>query len=361
MKKDKSFNFYDNGLDYIRLFAALQIAMGHFLTLYWWQHEDFPVAQPYFWGMRTVLIHCYGVIILFALSGYLTAHSLENNKGIRTFIEKRIKRIYPGLWCAVLFSGLILFLIQDMSGRVKAIIPWILLEGLGIAYTPQVFEGLSSQSINGALWTIMVELQFYGAALLLKKWHQRINQKQYTAVVLFCFAANIASDWISRQLGMEHIIAKLLERSIIPYLVWFMMGMFVYRFKEKIIPFLTSNFLYLFLFFVVGEFLLDKFPQFKIGYYADALTSLLLPLLALGAGYGIGKRKLSLDITYGIFLYHWPILNILIETGTMQNFNARTLIVPYLTGVLVMGIFSWQVIEKRFVTRWYMKAESKGR
>ena len=49
------------------------------------------------------------------------------------------------------------------------------------------------------------------------------------------------------------------------------------------------------------------------------------------------------DISYGIYIYHIPVINILIYYGYISNFSY--LVIAILVTILI-AIFSWRIVEK---------------
>ena len=71
----------DNSLDLLRLFAALQIAITHYLNLSLLKYGiGFPGDQLLL-GMKRVLSLYPGLIILLAISGFLMGESLNRATG----------------------------------------------------------------------------------------------------------------------------------------------------------------------------------------------------------------------------------------------------------------------------------------
>ena len=70
MKKTE-FPWEENSLDYIRLFAALQVALTRYLNLTLIFYENTDRIDPFLLGFYKLLVWFPGVIILFTISGFL--------------------------------------------------------------------------------------------------------------------------------------------------------------------------------------------------------------------------------------------------------------------------------------------------
>lgn len=87
----------DNSLDLLRLFAALQIAIAHYLNLSLLRYGISYKGDQFLLGLKRVLSLYPGLIILLAISGFLMGESLNRATGRKDFVLKRFRRIYPGL------------------------------------------------------------------------------------------------------------------------------------------------------------------------------------------------------------------------------------------------------------------------
>ena len=124
-KNTTQFVFAENSLDILRLFAALQIAITHYLNL-------------------TMLT--YG----------------KDGQNRKIFAQKRILRLYPALWVNIVLTiGMLSLLPGVVSGHGKDLLTWAVVQGVGLAYTPSFLQTFAIESINGTLWALMVEIQLY--------------------------------------------------------------------------------------------------------------------------------------------------------------------------------------------------------
>ena len=151
-----------NNFDLIRLLAAAQVvfvhAVGHTPVL--------GVGPPWLRELLDVVILFPGVAVFFVVSGFLIAKSYERLRDEpRVYLWHRVLRIYPALFLcfavAMIALGVFGFLTPDVVGSVKF---WGWLAGqlsFGQFYNPEFFRGFGMGVVNGALWTISVELQFY--------------------------------------------------------------------------------------------------------------------------------------------------------------------------------------------------------
>lgn len=121
------------------------------------------------------------------ISGFLICQSSVRSRNAFIFLWKRVRRIFPGLLCALAFSALVVgglayegtyaeYLREPVNGPFAWIWNWLTLnvqaEQWGVA---GVFTLNPTQSLNVSLWTIKHEISLYllTALLMLTTLHRR--------------------------------------------------------------------------------------------------------------------------------------------------------------------------------------------
>src|SRR6202022_1660958 len=146
-----------NNFDLLRLLAALQVAIVHSIA----------ILKPTGYFARLLeagLDRFPGVPIFFVISGVLISKSYEHSDSLRDYLRNRCLRFFPGLWvCLVVSVPVILALGVGSLGRIT--MPNWLLWWAGQMSIFQNFQAAFlkplSTGLNGSLWTIPVELEFY--------------------------------------------------------------------------------------------------------------------------------------------------------------------------------------------------------
>lgn len=337
----------ENCIDILRLLAALQVALTHYLNLTLLHFRQEGWEDRFLLGIKRVLTLFPGVVILFSISGFLMGASMERTLKRTEFLKKRARRIYPALWAAMLFMLLPPLLLAPQTGQNGAeYLKWFLIQMTGVAYTPDFLKGFGAGSINGALWTVMVEVQFY---LLLAVFWNRIKKSSdwcWHMMLPAAFCINLAMDFAAKA-APQAMWVKLLDRTVLPYLFWFAAGMYCYRFREKILPVLqkalpAAGAAYV-LYKVCWQISGWQIP----GYYADCVTNLLLPFLTIGAAYAFGTHRLKRDLSYGMFLYHWPLINVAFALKLPERMDHLMLFAGYTVCFSVLAWASWEFLERR--------------
>ena len=152
-------------LNVIRGFSAILIVLYHYTTQYnisIGHLKPYPVMIP--WG-------CHAVYTFFILSGFLTMYSSYHKRDAsKTFLVKRVIRLYPIFWICVLVTTLYMMLI--MPERVRTLQQII----LNFTMVPALFR---SEAVDGVYWTLSKELMFYVIYALAIKWGNIFKSKAW--------------------------------------------------------------------------------------------------------------------------------------------------------------------------------------
>lgn len=145
-------------LDAVR-FALIAAVMAYHYTIRWTPphnpHDLYHYGtsySPYF------EIGLYGVHVFFMLSGYFVAIALDRYSDAVAFLYRRVIRIYPAflVCCTLTFA---LGPVMPAQFRVGA---WDYILSLGF-----VAENVGARFVDGAYWSLAVEMKFYLFACLL--------------------------------------------------------------------------------------------------------------------------------------------------------------------------------------------------
>ena len=99
-----------------------------------------------------------GVIIFFAISGFVLLKSIQGDKknGTKTFLIRRFFRLYPAFWLSVIL-GILVIQLQGGNVEVERVIA-------NITMLPLMFN---QETIIGLYWTLETEIFFYLSGLVL--------------------------------------------------------------------------------------------------------------------------------------------------------------------------------------------------
>lgn len=297
-----------SGFDVLRLFLALEVVAMHcFTTNGKALFNDPPlVAVPAF----------------VCLSGFLIPGSYETSRGAGHFAWKRLLRVYP----AFLVSFLLVWLIAGARA-------------LGPSMATYLTMGLVSLpfAANLPLWSLMVEEVLYGghvASRLLKAWSNRLP----VVMIGICFAVWL---WLGYQgITVTSNRANILVLTTMAYFI----GNLLYVHKAKLakIPTWVP---------VAVLFCSAAWPYIKPSidpmYLAWAYPFMLRATLASAAAVVLAERlpwsfnKMP-DFSYGIYIYHWPLMLLLRRFGLADGL----LLCATLVSTGLFAAISWYTVEE---------------
>ncbi len=321
----------------LRLLAASFVIIGHSPSVLWNKNLEF---DP-FMKLIGFEISYFGVILFFAISGFLITQSWYSNKNWNTFLLARIARILPALIGVSFFS---VFILGPIFTQIPLIdyfsnlqtYKYLLNSSIYRLYyfLPAVFkENPSGMSINSVLWTIPYEFTCYLFVLILGK----INfLNKWFILILFTILqiAYFFFQHITNQIVIPILAIDL--QNFIPYFLYFISGMLFYLFKGLIkfnyIYFLTAFFIIILINF---EFLPDFIKIYPITYIIFYIVF---------SKYQFDPFEKTGDFSYGLYLYAFPIQQSLVSL--FPNLKLIEFIILSFLCTIPFAIFSWQLIEK---------------
>jgi peptidoglycan/LPS O-acetylase OafA/YrhL len=162
----------------------------------------------------------YGVQLFFVVSGFVIAMTLERTTGIVDFAIRRFARLWPAMFLCSLITYFVLTVWPDYwPQRPINFLPSLTFLD-GTIVWEKILPGLNAQYIEGAYWTLFVEVRFYfyaGLIYFLSTRRFSTNFATFSAVVviIYCLAA-VA--------GNAHLKGIVHDTFVAPYLPWFLGG-----------------------------------------------------------------------------------------------------------------------------------------
>lgn len=134
-------------MDGLRGIAALVVVVGHFTATF---STYYPAAPTSSFQLQ---YGQFGVQLFFLISGFVILMTAERAKRASDFAISRLTRLYPAYWIAVVISILVGSLVNVPGTQLTP------LETL-LNFT-MIQRLLLVPDVNGAFWTLAVEMQFY--------------------------------------------------------------------------------------------------------------------------------------------------------------------------------------------------------
>ena len=332
----------ENRFDFLRLVFAGAVFVYHLLVLALLSSE----------GVRNTFAELAQLSIqgFFVVSGALVYGSLLRSSSLGTYAEKRVRRLYPAYAVIVLVPALFALFKTGALGDVMRYL------GANLVFLnfleptlPGLFQMHAEPAVNGSLWTLKIEVMFY-LVLPLLSW---ILLKSGRAVALTILAIYVGAEvW---RTAFEYLAFKPFEQGEAANTLMLQLA--------RQLPGQMS-------FFISGIVLWMRREEVKTHWHAAGLLGALLvvtsywgvfePVRAAGLALLIGAvayapgPKLNTakygDVSYGVYITHFPIIQALVAAGLFQ-FNP---IIGAITALLLVTLSSfilWRVIERPLLRR----------
>lgn len=329
-----------NNLNLMRLILAWLVIVGHSYDL----AGNTLAKEPLYALFGTIPSHHLAVNAFFIISGYLIAKSWHIDPNAKRFMQRRLARIVPGfLGCIAASVGVYTLAYEhDYLSRFDWPVFLAKLALLQAGGLPPAFGSSHYPVLNQSLWTIHYEFLCYIGLMLLG-----MLQLTRSRSILAACVTLISLDMAYLQFG------SLLWRNgneghepgYLYYLLnWirfagcYLAGIAWMQYEEQIQTLSSRHPIAILAMFVIT---LAISPLHIV-----ASTVLLVPVLAWLAG-GIGPFKgfwLTQDISYGLYLYGWPIQKLFVTL--FPNITPVQLITLSTAGALLCGWLSWVLVER---------------
>jgi peptidoglycan/LPS O-acetylase OafA/YrhL len=337
-----------NNFNTIRLVMALAVVWSHSFALYLGSEATEPLSEL-FGGIYNA--GNIAVLAFFVISGFLICQSWDRSSSWRSYLRKRIARIYPGYLVALLICSLVV--VPAYSSR--GVLDFQPREWMGIASNLLLrnyivpSDAFDNGPVNGSLWSIPFEFRCYLGVLFLGLTGLFGRRCLFPAAVVIVMLIRVWLDLNGKQPGgglVETIFGY-------PYF-WFslfppfVLGAAVYHYRE-VIPRSSLLLIALFLAFLLACHL----PIAGRGH--DILARLILqPALAYAIFYwafssvSVGDAARYGDFSYGTYLYAYPIQQMLVWS-IKGHVSFATYIIISMVLSLAAGVVSWYAIEHWFL------------
>ncbi|MEJ6002164.1 acyltransferase family protein [Paucibacter soli] len=323
-----------NNFDLIRLMAALQVAIKHALV-----HMGFASQWTELLGLFP------GVPIFFFISGFLIYQSYSHSRSLGQFAINRLLRIYPALIVCFVVSVALVMFTGYLSWSTLSSRSFLLWVGAQLTvlqiYNAELLRGFGVGVLNGSLWTVAVELQFYVLTPLLAWLTMRQAWCWILVLVLGAIANLVMSHWTA---GFG---AKLFSVSFPPWFYMFVLGAWLSTRRDWQLRLLRLHPFVLLMAYaaagVVGRLLGWQVTGNEVNPFSYLLLAMLMFRLAYArpelSEHLLGRN----DISYGVYIYHMPVINLLVfhdKVGTPWT------VVAACTITVALALASWRLIER---------------
>jgi peptidoglycan/LPS O-acetylase OafA/YrhL len=280
------------------------------------------------------------VDLFFLISGMLITASWFRSKSMSDFLLRRVLRIYPGFIVALGFSSIVLWIMcPDFRQHVGLGISWLrnfLSDTVWLDIQSMTWPGTFAHnpfpgSANGSLWTIQREFFCYllvAVIGLFSLFKRRILILGSTACVGLDYA------WrFFHTTDPEHLHSR--------FFAYFLLGMTVWLFRDKIrfsLPLAIVS--------AIALIVAARLPStFSLVFLVAG--SYLALFVGLRKPWRVTRWTEKTDLSYGVYLYAWPVQQVVAMFPSTRSATANLLIsIPVTLG---LAFLSWHFVERRFL------------
>lgn len=330
-------NHQGNAFDFLRLLAAWLVLVSHSYPLSGNGAKE-PMASTI--GIDT--LGGVGVSVFFVVSGYLVTQSLQRSDGVIDFVRKRALRIYPALLIVCVLSVLLcgfFWTTLPTNEYFRNGLTWSYLRtatAFSIQYhLPGVFaDNPHAHAVNGSLWSIAYEVRFYVSLILINLLPFRFKYKAAGFLVFF-ITVFFAREQVS---GLQqHEIYWGMDYQEVKLGILFYSGAVFASWNKLLKP----------------SILIAAFALILINFAPHAGIRMLLYLLGsahlflwvgLNCGGYLRLPKSMGDWSYGVYLYAFPVQQVLAHYGLYKNGIFEYIMLTTIITAALAGL-SWKFIE----------------
>jgi peptidoglycan/LPS O-acetylase OafA/YrhL len=311
------------------------------------------------------------------ISGLLIYRSYTRSSSIKSYFEKRIRRIYPAYFTIIVVAAFALFPLSAAPasryfglGLVKYLGANLVFLNFLFPWLPGLFMHAPSSAVNGALWTLKIEVVFY---LFVPVLHW-LCKKLGTVPVLgtLFFLSCVWKYGFQILWSMDSLPTRLrifygeLAVQFPAQLAYFIAGIFLLLYFDKL-----KRYFGVILAVSVALFLVDHFFTGQIFasytgkvFDSDTMLDLIwIPGIVFVFGFWryFGNFSKHGDFSYGVYIVHWPILQTLVALHLNTRLNPFAFLALALSLIALAAFSMWHLVEKRFLasSSHYVLGDSK--
>lgn len=316
----------DNNFGFLRLLFATLVIFSHSPGILYGNLSRDMLTR--FWG--TLSLGNAAVDGFFVISGYLVTKSFLQSDSLTFYLEKRIFRIYPGFlvsfWMCVLFVGPFvgeptrIFSLKALSQQLANSLL------LQMPNSAGAFRGMPYPELNNSMWTIQPEFGCYLATMcagMAGLYAGRLRAVPFIGVSLFLVVNALTVG----------------NSPLIRFAAVFGVGALYYVYRDRVQ--LTSK----------GAFLsaLILFALMFNRYLAEEAVAIFGGYLIFWIAFKLPVFRLSkldnkVDLSYGIYLYAWPIASVI--AWKSRHINPWLLSAITFVCSAFVAYLSWTFVEK---------------
>ncbi len=340
-----------NSFGLLRLLLATVVVFQHSLALTGY------VSMTFIGFLGAIDLGTIGVSGFFAVSGFLLFGS-SCRLTSRSFVIHRFFRLFPGLWVCLVVCGFVIVPIANrlsvyessfsLFGSENSSVTYLIKNSALVVFQDSVGsvygQNIYPLAINGSLWTLAPEFICYMGLLTVAIASRKNLSIQFglISVALLSFSA----IWIETQSHEKEIYAQIVNPAsglAIAFCTGSLLAMLIELkpIRPKLLPTLVG----LGLWILIGA--------------NGPLSLVSLSVLVVSLGISLTNERIAgvgreVDISYGLYLYHFPVIQTILVCSTfVWSSSLSHTLLPILALVIsgVIAYLSWRYVEKPFINR----------
>ncbi len=339
-------DFNKNNLDCLRLILAFIVALFHIYAL-----SNVPALSLF----GRYLSPQFAVKGFFIISGLLIYRSYARSSTVTSYFEKRARRIYPAYFAIITAAAIALFPLSTFPTRQywgmglgKYLAANLVFLNFLAPSLPGIFTSNITTAVNGALWTLKIEVAFYCCVPGMHYFCSRFGPKRVMPVILgfscvwkygFAYLATLDYSRHGHAADNARSLYSQLQGQFPAQLAYFSAGILLLLYFDK----LKHHFLAISC-FAACLFLLDQWVT------RNALDVFWISGFVFIFGFWryFGNFSKYGDFSYGVYIVHWPIVQALISLGVAKAAPAIFLLAS-LSSICLAAFLMWNLVENRFL------------
>lgn len=323
-----------NNFDFLRFFFAFSVLVAHSFDLS--REPALKDIYKYWMSAETA------VAGFFIISGFLIFRSYARSSSLRSYSKKRALRLLPAYSAVICLSLFLGALISNSSDFWSGGLTYFLANISFLNFLEPTLPGVFLSNpvpgvINGALWTLKIEILFYTMVPVLFWLCLRFGALR--TIVAFYFLSFLWKLGILEATNFSW--SENMARQLPGQLGFFLSGALFYYFFD----FFKSYFHWI---WIPAAFIYTFTP----GLVGDFFSPISLAFVVIPLAYSQQFRVYNFgkygDFSYGLYIVHYPVIQSLVHFGVFEKSPSMGFLLAALIS-LGLAILSWHLIEKRFL------------
>ncbi|MEM9669404.1 MAG: acyltransferase [Pseudomonadota bacterium] len=326
-----------NRFDFLRLVFAGLVFVYHLVVLA--ALDVSGVWETHLAGLAEFAIQGF-----FVISGALVYGSWSRSTTLADYAGKRFRRLYPAYAVIILIPAAVAL---SMGGAFDGVVRYVganLIFANFLAPTlPGLFEGQRFNVVNGALWTLKIEVMFYLSLVIIGPLIGLLAARRRGFLIAFLCLAYVAGEVWRYSFEMLATVESrplwsMVARQLPGQMAFFISGIALWIWQDWIRSRLS-------LVWRVGIMLLAVSVLVPAGEFVrPAGLAALIAGVVWGRGPSLPAAKYG-DVSYGLYICHFPIVQALVAGGVFS-------ISPWLGSACAIGLvvvssfLLWHLVER---------------